>query len=192
MSEKIERITVSTFVDGYNKLTSDQLKEKYVKKHVLTTYSPILSKRNVLQLMTEKSVVDGSVKYIDLTVSKLNLIMAILVLYTDIEPDKDEDGKPMTWASYDTLKYTGLLEKILECIGDDIEELLSVQKDVLDTWHMKNASPEAYVANLVETASQRFGIVAGVVMGKLTELLDDEIKMKKITSIIEKAMKKIK
>lgn len=192
MSEKIERITVSTFVDGYNKLISDQLKEKYVKKHVLTTYSSILSKRNVLQLMTEKSVVDGSVKYIDLTVSKLNLIMAILVLYTDIEPDKDEDGKPMTWASYDALKSTGLLEKILECIGDDIEELLSVQKDVLDTWHMKNASPEAYVTNLVETASQRFGIAAGVVMGKLTELLDDEIKMKKITSIIEKAMKKIK
>ena len=192
MSEKIERITVSTFVDGYNKLISDQLKEKYVKKHVLTTYSSILSKRNVLQLMTEKSVVDGSVKYIDLTVSKLNLIMAILVLYTDIEPDKDEDGKPMTWASYDALKSTGLLEKILECIGDDIEELLSVQKDVLDTWHMKNVSPEAYIANLVETASQRFGIAAGVVMGKLTELLDDEIKMKKITSIIEKAMKKIK
>ena len=192
MSENKERITVSDFVDGYNQLTSDQLKEKYVKKHIVTTYAPILSKRNVLQLMNEKSVVDGSVKYIDLTVLKLNLIMAILVLYTDIEPNKDEDGKPMTWISYDALKSTGLLERILEYIGDDIDELLSVQKDVLDTWHMKTSSTEAYVANLVEIASQRFGIAAGVVMEKLTELLDDEKKVAKIVSILDKTIKKTK
>lgn len=192
MSEKKKKITVSAFVDGYNKLTSNEVKSKYVAKHVVSTYAPILSKMNILTLMNDKSVVDGKVRYIDLTVSKLNLIMAILVLYTDVEPDKDKDGKPMTWDAYDKLKSTGLLQSILDCIGDDLEELLSVQKDVMDTWHMKNSSPEAYVANLVETASQRFGIVAGAGMEKLTELLEDEKKVEKIMTALEKVLKKIK
>ena len=189
---KEKRITVAEFVDGYNKLTSDQLKEKYIKKHVITTYAPLLTKRNVLQIMNDKSVVEENIKYIDLTVSKLNLVMAILVLYTDIEPDKDEVGKPITWTSYDALKSTGLLEQLLECIGSDIDELFSVQKDILDTWHMRNNSPEAYVANLTGIASQRFGVAASVGMEKLTELLNDEKKVEKIMSILEKAIKKIK
>lgn len=117
--------------------------------------------------------------------------MAILVIYTDIEPDK-EDDKPKTWEAYDALKSTGILEQILEYIGDDIEELLSVQKDVMDTWHMKNSSPEAYVANLVEIASQRFGIAAGVGMEKLTELLEDEKRVEKLLIMLEKTLKKIK
>ena len=192
MSDKKERITVSAFVNGYNKLINSELKNKYVKGHVTTTYAPILTKINILNLMHEKSVVDGKIKYIDLTVSKLNLIMAILVLYTDVEPDKNEEGKPMTWDAYDKLKSTGLLEKILECIGEDIEELMSVQKNIMDTWHMKNSSTEAYIANLVETASQRFGIVAGAGMEKLSEVMADEKKMEKVMSAFEKVLKKIK
>lgn len=192
MSEKKERISISTFVDGYNKLTNTDLKTKYVKKHITTTYAPLLTKLNILNLMTDKSVVEDKIKYIDLTVSKLNLIMAILVLYTDLEPDKDKDGKPMTWDAYDLLKSTGLLEDVLEYIGVDIEELMSVQKTVLDTWHMKNNSTEAYIANLVEKASQRFGIAAGFGMEKLTELLDDENKVEKIMNALEKMIKKVK
>lgn len=192
MSENKERITVSAFVDGYNKLTSEELKKKYVNKHVTTTYVPILNKMNVLTLMNEKSVVNEDIKYINLTVSKLNLIMAVLVLYTDVEPDKDQEGKPMTWDAYDKLKATGILEEILACIGDDVEELLAVQKDVMDTWHMKNNSPEAYVANLVGVASQRFGITTAVVMEKLAEVLEDDKKIEKVTNTVEKMLKKLK
>ena len=192
MSENKERITVSAFVDGYNKLTREELKKKYVNKHVTTTYVPILNKMNVLSLMNEKSVVNEDIKYINLTVSKLNLIMAVLVLYTDVEPDKDQEGKPMTWDAYDKLKATGILEEILACIGDDVDELLSVQKDVMDTWHMKNNSPEAYVANLVGVASQRFGITTAVVMEKLAEVIEDDKKIEKVMTAFDKMLKKIK
>ena len=192
MSENKERITVSAFVDGYNKLTSEELKKKYVNKHVTNTYVPILNKMNVLSLMNEKSVVNEDIKYINLTVSKLNLIMAVLVLYTDVEPDKDQEGKPMTWDAYDKLKATGILEEILACIGNDVEELLSVQKDVMDTWHMKNNSPEAYVANLVGVASHRFGITTAVVMEKLAEVIEDDKKIEKVMTAFDKMLKKIK
>ena len=82
MSEKEERITVSQFKERYNKLPNEQLKDKYVKDHIKTTYSPILNKINVLKLMNEKSVVDDPAgKYIDMTVSKLNTVISILILY---------------------------------------------------------------------------------------------------------------
>ena len=193
MSENKERITVSAFAERYGKITNEQLKDKYVKEHIVRTYSPILNKINVLTLMNEKSVVDDSTgKYIDLAVSKLNLVMAVLVLYTDIEPDKSAEGAPLTCDSYDALRSTELYEKILNTIGKDIEELMSVQSFVMETWYNKNASTQAYVTNLVETISQKFGVVAEVVMEKLSTVLDDEVKFKRVMGALEKLIKKVK
>ena len=147
IKEVKERVLVSDFVNRYNKLESEQLKNKYVKEHIKTTYVPLLSKMTILNMMHDKSVVKDDVPYVDMVTSKLNLNMSILVLYTDIEPDKkeNEDGSTtsLTWDAYDKLKSNGLLEKIIEYIGEDIGELLSVQKDILDTWYLKNKSTEA-------------------------------------------------
>ena len=192
MSEVKGKITVSDFVKGYNQLTNEQLKDKYIKKYIKTTYAPLLNKKLILEAMNEKSVVDGDIKFIDLVVSKLNLVMAVLVLYTDIEPDKNEEGKPLTWESYDQLKSTGLLESISGAIGEDINELMSIQKSVMDTWAMKNTSSEAFVTNLVDVASRKLGVVAGASMDKLTEVLNDESKMKKVATALDKVLKKIK
>ena len=193
MNEVKERITVSQFAERYGKLTNEQLKDKYVKEHIKTTYSPILNKINVLKLMNEKSVVDDSTgKYIDMTVSKLNLVMAILVLYTDIEPDKSEDGKVLTWEAYDILKSTGLYGKILSAIGEDLDELMSVQSNVMDTWYNKNCSTQAYISNMMENVSHKFALVAGVVMEKLADVLDDEVKLKRAMDALDKVVKKIK
>lgn len=196
MSEVKERISVSTFVDRYNALTTSQLKSKYVKEHIKTTYAPLLSKMTILNLMNEKSVVNDDILYVDMVTSKLNLNMAILILYTDIEPDKkeNEDGTttPLTWEAYDKLKSTGLLDIIIEYIGEDIRELLSVQKDILDTWCLKNKSSEAYVENLIENASQKLGAYVGFGMDKLADVLSDEKKMSKLMTALEKIVKKIK
>lgn len=193
MNEVKERIAVSQFAERYSKLANEQLKDKYVKEHITTTYSPILQKKLILELMNDKSVVESPTgNYIDMTVSKLNLIMAILVLYTNIEPDKSEDGQSLTWEAYDILKSTGLYEKILNHIGKDIEELMGIQSNIMETWYNKNCSTQAYIANLMESASQKFGVAVGVGLEKLSEVMDDEVKMKKVTSALEKVLKKVK
>lgn len=192
MSEVKGKISVSDFVKGYNQLANQTLKDNYIKKHIKTTYAPLLNKKLILEAMHEKSVVDGDIKYVDLIVSKLNLVMAVLVLYTDIEPDKNEEGKPLTWESYDKLKSTGLLESVSMVIGEDINELMSVQKSVMDSWTIKNTSTEAFVTNLVDVASRKLGVVAGASMDKLTEVLNDESKMKKVAGALDKVLKKIK
>ena len=196
MSEVKERLSISKFVEGYNKLTNDQLKDKYIKEHIKTTYAPILQKKLILEMMNSKAVVETPVRHIDMMVSKLNFVMAILVLYTDLEPDKktNEDGTtiPLTWEAYDALKHSGLYGNLLNAIGDDLNELMYVQDQILDSWHMSNTSTEAYVNNLIDTASRRFGISIDLLLDKLVEILDDEKKMKKVISVLDKVTKKIK
>ena len=196
MNEVKERISISKFVERYNKLTSPQLKEKYIKEHIKNTYVPILQKKLILETMNSKSVVESPVKHIDMMVSKLNVVMAVLILYTDLEPDKqtNEDGAttPLTWDAYDALKSSGLYEKILEAIGEDLNELMAVQDQVLNSWHMSNKSTEAYVNNFIDTVSRRFGISVELLLDKLTEILEDDAKTKKMTTILEKLVKKIK
>ena len=193
MSEIKERITVSTFVERYNMLNNDQLKDKYVKEHVKITYAPILKKKAILEVMNNKSVVEGSTgKYIDLITSKLNLIMAVLVLYTDIEPDKNEDGQPLVCESYDALQSTGLIGKILNIIGSDVEELMNIQSQVMDTWYAQHTSTEAYIANLIEKSSHKLGVYAGAGMDKIADVLSDEKKVNKIIAALDKLVKKNK
>ena len=195
MSEVKERISISKFVEGYKKLNSDQLKDGYIKEHIKTTYAPILSKKLILEMMNEKSVIETPTKHIDLTVSHLNFIMAILALYTDIEPDKEnKDGHvtPLTWDAYDALKANGIYEKLTNAIGKDLEELLLVQGQVMDTWHIKNTSSRSYINELVETASQKFGVAAGIGMQKIAEVIEDEAKLNKIMTALDKAIKKMK
>ena len=196
MSENKEKISMSKFIEGYKRLNSDPSREKYIKEHIKTNYAPILSKKLILNMMNEKSVANEPMPYIDMTVSHLNVVMAILVLYTDIEPDKkeNEDGTttPLTWEAYDALKSTGIYEKLLNIIGSDLEELMLVQRQIMDTWVMKNTSTQAYVNNLIDIFSRKFGVYAEVGMEKLTELLEDEVKMKKIIDTIGKGVKKIK
>ena len=196
MSEIKDKILVSDFVKGYKKLQNEDLKNKYIKKHVTTKYVSLLLKVNVLRKMHEKAIVNDDVPYVDMITSKLNLNMAILALYTDIEPEKkeNEDGTTiaLAWEAYDALKSVGLLDKIVAEIGEDVSELLSVQKEILDEWYLKNKSTESYVTNLVETASHKFGAVAGVGMDKLADVLSDEKKMAKIMPMIEKMIKRIK
>lgn len=196
MNEVKERISISKFVEGYKKLTNESMKDRYIKEHIKTTYAPLLSKKLVLEMMNSKAVVNEPTPHINMVVSKLNVVMAILMLYTDLEPDKqtNEDGttSPLTWETYDVLKSSGLYGKLLDAIGEDLNELMSVQDQVLNSWHMANTSTQAYVDNLIETTARRFGLAGELVLGKLTEILDDETKMKKIMTALEMAVRKIK
>ena len=90
------------------------------------------------------------------------------------------------------MKVNGLIECISEFIGEDINELMSIQKFVMDTWMMKNTSTEAYISNLSKIISSKLGVVAGAGMDKLADVLDDETKMKKVANVFDKVLNKIK
>ena len=194
MSENKESILVTQFVKEYSEIANEGQRKQYLKKHITRTYCPLFEKMNMLKIMNDKAVVDNedTEKYINMTVSKLNTMIAVLILYTDIKVEKDEENKPKTWECYDLLQSTGLFSKILEFIGKDIEELMLVQKEVMDTWHMKNSSTRAFITSLVNKSVDRFGVVAGAGMQELSNILDDEQKMNKAYSLFDNFLNKIR
>lgn len=193
MSENKETILVTQFVKEYSEIANEGQRKQYLKKHITRTYCPLLEKMNMLKVMNEKSVVNNeNGKYIDMTVSKLNTVISILILYTDIRIDKYENEKPQSWLCYDLLKSTKLLNKIIEFIGEDIEELMLVQKEIMDTWYTQNTSVEAFVRDMINKAVDRFGMVSGIGMEELSKILDDEVKLHKAMSTLEKTLKKLK
>lgn len=192
MSET-KKILVTDFVKKYNDVKSADLKTKQVQGIIKRTYCPILEKKEILNLMLDKSVVEDDIKHIDMFVNKLNFYSAIISIYTNIAPEKDENGIVKSYEMYDLLIENNIMSTILEIIGErELGELTSVNGLLLDTWHMKNTSSEAYVNNLVETASQKLGTYAGFGMDKLADVLSDEKKMNKIMAALEKVAKKIK
>lgn len=169
---------VSKFVEDFKKVTNDNNKLAMVKKHVTRHYAPILHKRNVLDIVMEGCIRQGkSGKFVDLMASKLNFIGAILILYTDLAVDKttNSEGKEVAniWEAYDLLKESGALDMILQEIGSDLEELISVQDHVLSTWQNENASVAAYISDLVEKVSMIFSTALGKELGSITEVFNE-------------------
>lgn len=192
MDKKANNISVTQFMKEYNKFTSKAAKENYVKSHITSTYAPIMNKKYLLQVVLDKSVVeqDNGVKYIDMFISKLNLFGIILILYTDIKLDKDENGVPLISEAYDLMKPTGIIDEIYKNIGEkEINELLSVQKTLMDTFYNQNGSTEAFIANVVDKATRKIGISAGYAIEKLDGLVSDENKINKIMGIVKPFIK---
>lgn len=192
MSEN-KKILVTDFVKAYNQLKSGDLKTKKIKNIIKRTYCPVLEKRAMLNIMLEKSVVEDGTKHVDMFINRINFIATIIALYTNLETERHEDGKPKTFEMYDLLVENDILNGILSEIGQrEIEELTSINGVVLDNWYAQNTSTEAYLNNLVGTATYKFGVAAGAGMDKLADVLGDEAKMAKIMPMLEKMIKKIK
>lgn len=192
MSET-KKIIVTDFVKKYNEIKSADLKEKKVQGIIKRTYCPIIEKKMILDLMLEKSIVEDDVPHIDMLTNKLNFFSAIISLYTYIVPEKDEKGVVKSYEMYDLLVENNIMNAILEIIGErELSELTSVNGLLLDTWHMKNTSTEAYINNFIDVASQKLGVYAGFGIDKLADVLSDEKKMNKIMTALDKMLKKIK
>ena len=192
MSEN-KKISVSEFFKEYKTLQNEEIKNRKVKGLIKRTYCPVVEKRMVLELMLEKSIVEGDIKYIDMCTNRINFIAVIVSLYTYLLPDKDENGVPETCKMYDLLIEYDVLDKILEHIGEkEITELTSINATLFDNWYATNTSTKAYISNLADNMSQKFGVVASVGLEKLAKVLDDEAKMKKFFGALEKVLKKVK
>lgn len=175
-----EKTLVSKFVENFKKLKDDANKQALVKKHVVTHYAPILNKKNILEIILDGCVDEGkSEKFINMMKSKVNFIGAILILYTDLEIDKTVEKKetgemlPDIFTAYDSLKESGALDMLLNEIGDDLNELISVQDQIFSTWHNEHASISAYISDIVEKVSMIFSAGLGKELGSITEVLNE-------------------
>ena len=167
---------VSELVETCNKLSNDDLKVAQVKKHVKRNYAPIVEKLAVLKELSKKCELrdKNGIVFLDMVTNKINFIYAIVVLYTDLEPDKNEQGRNDAIKIYDLLQESGVVNLICDQIGErEINELTFVNKEVLDTWYNENSSTRAYLATLMDKAVRTF-VEISEILGRTAVDLDPQ------------------
>ena len=165
---KSKKIKVLDFVNKYNK------EEITIDKILYRNYVPILEKKTVLQAMFDKSIVgEKGNRYVDMFANKINLTIAILVMYTNL----DLEDRNNFFKNYDLLCENGLLEKILSLIPEkELEFIYEINKQINDTFINKEKCVSAYVSDLVERFSNIFGMITASSNNALANILNDKEK----------------
>ena len=144
-------IKITDFIEKYNSFNSETAKENYLNGFLKNKYAPLVNKQTVLQLSLDRSIVDkDGILYINMLANKINFIASVMVLYTDIIAEKDSNGKTKTYEFYDLVIENGILDKIYKYIGkQELDELISVNKMLIDTFHEENSTFPAYISRII-------------------------------------------
>ena len=117
------------FVEKYNNMATQQLKDRFVKDEIkITPYVSIIKKDAYAQLIVDKTTFEqesyddnGVTKYrktdkirVNSVAQYIQFCRAVIELYTDLEIDKDDKG---FIKGYDALKSSGLLDILM--VGSD-------------------------------------------------------------------------
>lgn len=199
-NKEIKKISVKDFINKYNQLHSDELKDRMVKSLITRKYVPVLEKKLYLQVMLDNSIVDNNgQKYVDMFVNKINVTTAVLTLYTNLDLSNDND-KTKAFENYDLLAENDILNVLFNKIPEsELTTILSINDQLLETFYNKNNSIHAFISEMVDRFSVTFGALANGSIKSLIGILDDEKKMNDIMnklsnkdSIIQIAKKFVK
>lgn len=162
---------VKEFVDGYNNLKKPELKREFCEKHLTKTYASIVDKNAALKNFANGCVINNNgVPYLDMVANKINMTWAIVFLYTDLQLDVLEDKKQDVIGLYDKFQEYGIINMFCEIIGErEINELLMVNKEVINTWHEEHTSTRAFINSLVDGAVRTFAEVSVLMQETITD-----------------------
>ena len=122
------------FVERYNNMANQQLKDRFVKETIkITPYVSFIKKEVYAQLIVDKTTFEqesyddnGVTKYRKTDKIRVNSVAqyvqfcrAVIELYTDLEIDEDDKG---FINGYDALKSSGLLDILM--VGSDKDDPL--------------------------------------------------------------------
>nr|DAU01312.1 MAG TPA: hypothetical protein [Caudoviricetes sp.] len=192
------------FVERYNNMANQQLKDKFIKEKVkITPYVSIIKKDAYAQLIVDKTTFEqeayddnGTTKYRKTDKIRVNSVAqyvqfcrAVIELYTDLEIDKDDKG---FFKEYDALKSSGLLD-ILMVGSDKADPLipmseLSEFKTILtmkqsDT-QFNETTTQAFISKQIERISDLANATLTPFMDVVSKKLD-EIPKEELDKIVE-------
>lgn len=197
------------FVERYNNMATQQLKDRFVKEKIkITPYVSIIKKDAYAQLIVDKTTFEqeayddnGVTKYRKTDKIKINSVAqyiqfcrVVIELYTNLEIDEDDKG---FIKGYDALKSSGLLDVLM--VGSDKADPLipmnelSEFKTILDmkvSDTLKNYSdPQAFIERQID----RFKALGEATLTPLiSAVVDkiDEIPKENLNDIINEFVKK--
>lgn len=186
---------VSEFVKGFNNLKNPELQRNFCNQHLVKKYASIVQKNAVLKNFADGCVKrnDSGISYLDMVANKMNMTWAIVFLYTDLTLDevedtlKDAQGNPVTKKRqdviglYDQFQEYGIINVFCDLIGErELNELLMVNNNVIETWHEEHSSARAFVSELTDKAVRTFVEMTALMQEAITpadrEKLSETIK----------------
>ena len=204
---------IKNFVEKYNAIATDRLKEDYLKNNLhIKTYLPFLKKDAIARVLVDRSTYkyenytkeDGTIGSrktdeinVNSVVQYILFCRVIIENYTDLEVETEG-----FFEEYDALKQSGLLDKLI--VGSEnvtpmipiseISELRTLvdmkQKDEI----FNNGTPQSFISNQVE----RFGTLIGITLKPVLEKISEQIKnmseedVEKFANKFEKLLKRVK
>jgi hypothetical protein len=186
------------FVERYNNIANQQLKDRFIKEKVkITPYVSIIKKDAYAQLIVDKTTFEqeayddnGTTKYRKTDKIRVNSVAqyvqfcrAVIELYTDLEIDKDDKG---FIKEYDALKSSGLLDILMG--GSPLISMseLSEFKTILT---MKQSDIQFNETTAQAFISKQIGRISDLANATLTPLMD--VVGKKVDSLSNDELRKI-
>lgn len=168
-----EKISINEFISVYKNNNSSVVQKGLLEKYIKQKYCPIIDKQRILKLMLDKSIVEkNGIKYIDEFVYMINYSIGIMILYTNIVPNKNENGNYDSFEAYDLMSEHSLLDSIYSCIDyKEKNELVRVSDSLRTNFEKENS----FISQIGSHISK---------LGTIVEVLSDE-KVNKITDVFE-------
>lgn len=190
------------FVERYNNMATQQLKDRFIKEEVkITPYVSIIKKDAYAQLIVDKTTFEqevyddnGETKYRKTDKIRVNSVAqyvqfcrAVIELYTDLEIDEDDKG---FIKGYDALKSSGLLDILM--VGSDKADPLIPMSELSEfktILTMKQSDTQFNETTAQAFISKQIGRISDLANATLTPLVD--IVNKKIDSLSNDELRKI-
>lgn len=189
------------FVEKYNNMANNTLKEQLLSKIKITPYVSIIKKDAYAQLIVDKTTFEqeayddnGVTKYRKTDKIRVNSVAqyvqfcrAVIELYTDLEIDEDDKG---FIKGYDALKSSGLLD-ILMAGSDKADPLISMSElsEFKTILTMKQSDTQFNETTTQAFISKQIGRISDLANATLTPLVD--VVSKKMDSLSNDELRKI-
>lgn len=181
--ETLQFVSVVDFCKEYDeaKATQDSMKVANVLNGIIAgTYLPILSKKDLIRSTIAGARKDEDATFIlDSHQRYIGYLACIICAYTKLDFAGRLDGSNM-FDNYDELQSRGLITKIQETIGSDIQEFTNIYNMMWDDYLAAEKSPVVMLVRLINGVTEmlkeeNFTEIAKK-LGELAEKLPDELK----------------
>lgn len=147
-----EKINAKEFVCKFKELKTEEEKYNFVASVITRQYVPVLEKQLALQVMLDKSIVtdENHMKYIDMFLSKINLNLAIISLYTNIKCSTPQEDNRSPIDDYDDFRENNVINMICSFVPEaELTELSAIQNSLIETFYNRYSSTEAVINRLM-------------------------------------------
>ena len=162
-------MTIKDFVEKYNAMATDRLKEDYLKDNLhIKTYLPFLTKVTLADKLAKITTLDKDTGNVNIKsdVNYLLFCRMIVEQYTDLQVETEG-----FYEEYDLLNESGLLDKIIQMIPEkEIAEFKMICDMKKDDIIFNQSTPKAFINQQIE----RITTIASVTLKPILEKLVDE------------------